>query len=231
MNAGMGGNTTDNIIFRLSAVTVSKPQKIFLMIGINDFARNRSVSYILTNYKTILNRIRSESPGTAVYVESVLPVNTFYTTISNESILNGPIPGPNGTSVLIYSTVSIRSNTIEMPTNISSEIVTLNDKLKSLAREDKMIFIDLYPSFCGPDNQLYTNYTVDGVHLTPAGYAVWRNSTIQYVTNTSQAVTFTFNTPPPAGSIHTGTIWAEYQYTAGGPWYLVRVANVTLKAV
>jgi lysophospholipase L1-like esterase len=204
MNAGMGGATTDNIISGLSAVTISKPQKIFLMIGINDFlAHDRNVSYILTNYETILNQIRSESPDTVVYIESVLPINTLFTSKS----------------------------TIKMPANTSSKIVTLNDKLKSLARGDKIIFINLYPSFCGSDNQLYIKYTVDGFHLDPAGYAVWKNLISQYVINASQAVTFTFNTPAPAGSMYAGTIWAEYRYATDGPWYLLKVANVTLEAV
>ena len=53
-----------------------KPRKIFLMVGINDLLQyNRNASYISTNYETILNRIRSESPNTVVYIESILPVD------------------------------------------------------------------------------------------------------------------------------------------------------------
>lgn len=74
-NAGVSGNTTDDVLLRLSEAIASKPQKLFLMIGINDLVRGKDVDYVLANYKTILDRIKSESPSTIVYVQSVLPIN------------------------------------------------------------------------------------------------------------------------------------------------------------
>ncbi|MCK7531110.1 MAG: GDSL-type esterase/lipase family protein [Marinilabiliales bacterium] len=45
------------------------------MIGVNDLSRNMTADEITANYRTILERIRTESPKTKVYIESVLPVN------------------------------------------------------------------------------------------------------------------------------------------------------------
>lgn len=74
-NRGISADVTAGILIRLDAITKLKPSKIFIMIGVNDLSRNMTVSEITANYRTILERIKSESPKTKVYVESVLPVN------------------------------------------------------------------------------------------------------------------------------------------------------------
>jgi len=74
-NRGISADVTEGILLRLDAITKLKPAKIFIMIGVNDLSRNITVSDITANYRTILDRIRTESPKTKVYIESVLPVN------------------------------------------------------------------------------------------------------------------------------------------------------------
>lgn len=74
-NRGISADVTEGILLRLDAITKLKPAKIFIMIGVNDLSHNMTVSEITANYRTILERIRTESPKTKVYVESVLPVN------------------------------------------------------------------------------------------------------------------------------------------------------------
>jgi len=74
-NRGISGDVTDGVLNRLGEVIESKPAKIFLMIGINDLARGRSIDYILNNIKRIIIAIRNQSPGTELFIQSVLPVN------------------------------------------------------------------------------------------------------------------------------------------------------------
>ncbi len=74
-NRGISADVTEGVLLRLDAVTKLQPAKIFIMIGVNDLSRNMTVDEITANYRTILERIRKESPRTKVYVESVLPVN------------------------------------------------------------------------------------------------------------------------------------------------------------
>ncbi len=74
-NRGISADVTEGVLLRLDAITKLKPAKIFIMIGVNDLARNMTVSEITSNYTTILDRIRTETPKTKVYIESVLPVN------------------------------------------------------------------------------------------------------------------------------------------------------------
>ena len=80
VNAGISGNTTDDVLTRLDAAISSKPKKIFLMIGINDLLRGKDVPYVLANYGIILNKIKAESPDTTIYVQSVLPINNGIST-------------------------------------------------------------------------------------------------------------------------------------------------------
>ena len=74
-NAGISGNTTNDVIARLEAAISSKPQKLFLMIGTNDFLQGKDVAYVMGNYGIILDKIKAGSPDTEIYVQSMLPIN------------------------------------------------------------------------------------------------------------------------------------------------------------
>ncbi len=74
-NRGISADVTEGILLRLDAITKLKPAKIFIMIGVNDLSRNMTVDEITANYTAILERIKTETPKTKVYIESVLPVN------------------------------------------------------------------------------------------------------------------------------------------------------------
>ena len=83
INRGISGDVTDGVLDRLNEVTESKPAAIFIMIGVNDLARGRSVEYIVSNYQQMLERIVSDSKETKIYVQSVLPVNDEFQKFKN----------------------------------------------------------------------------------------------------------------------------------------------------
>jgi lysophospholipase L1-like esterase len=74
-NRGISGDVTEGILLRLDAITKLHPSSIFLLIGINDLSRDMTVDEIIANYRKILQRMKSETPRTKVYVQSVMPVN------------------------------------------------------------------------------------------------------------------------------------------------------------
>jgi lysophospholipase L1-like esterase len=78
-NRGISGDNTFGVLARLDEVTSSKPAKIFIMIGINDIAKETPDSIIIGNYKKIIERIKSASPGTKIIVQSILPTNNDFT--------------------------------------------------------------------------------------------------------------------------------------------------------
>ncbi|HEY0041529.1 MAG TPA: GDSL-type esterase/lipase family protein, partial [Flavisolibacter sp.] len=78
-NRGISGDNTFGVLARLDEVTSSKPAKIFIMIGINDIAKGTPDSAIIANHKKMYERIRSVSPKTKIYVQSILPTNADFT--------------------------------------------------------------------------------------------------------------------------------------------------------
>jgi lysophospholipase L1-like esterase len=78
-NRGISGDNTFGVLARLDEVLSSKPAKIFIMIGINDIAKETPDSVIVSNYNTIISRIMQESPKTKIFVQSILPTNNNFT--------------------------------------------------------------------------------------------------------------------------------------------------------
>ena len=82
-NRGISGDITFGVLERLSEVTDGKPRKVFILIGINDISRNIPDSFIVKNYKRIIQRIKKESPRTKIYFQTLLPVNNEFTQFKN----------------------------------------------------------------------------------------------------------------------------------------------------
>lgn len=74
-NRGIKGDKSNGVLERLNEVVSSEPDKIFIMVGINDLSRKIKKSEIISNYDKILKLIQEKSPQTKIYVQSVLPVN------------------------------------------------------------------------------------------------------------------------------------------------------------
>ena len=74
-NRGINGDNTYGILKRLDQITNLQPQKIFIMIGINDIIAKEKIDSIIYKYRLILRGIKQSIPGTQVFVQSVLPVN------------------------------------------------------------------------------------------------------------------------------------------------------------
>jgi lysophospholipase L1-like esterase len=74
-NRGIRADLTDGVLERLGEVVRSSPDKIFIMIGINDLSSKRKIAEIVSNYDNILQFIRKKSSRTRIFVQSVLPVN------------------------------------------------------------------------------------------------------------------------------------------------------------
>jgi hypothetical protein len=72
-NRGIAGDTTAGVLARLQQIIDRKPAAVFLKIGTNDLTRGpeRPVSY--QQYRDIVSRIQAGSPGTDIYLQSVLP--------------------------------------------------------------------------------------------------------------------------------------------------------------
>jgi lysophospholipase L1-like esterase len=77
-NRGIPGDGTFGVLRRLDEVINGKPAKVFLLIGINDLGKNMPDSIIARNYERIVKRIRTGSPKTKIYLQSLLPTNDSF---------------------------------------------------------------------------------------------------------------------------------------------------------
>ncbi|PQJ79106.1 GDSL-type esterase/lipase family protein [Polaribacter porphyrae] len=76
-NRGIAGDTTEGILARLNEITFYKPEKTFLLIGINDLFHNPdTVEKIHENILKIIDEINTKSPNTKIFVQTVLPTTT-----------------------------------------------------------------------------------------------------------------------------------------------------------
>ena len=75
INRGISGDVTYGILARLDEVLESKPAKVFLLSGVNDMKRGTPNEVILNNFKRMIVMVKTQSPKTTLYMQSVLPVN------------------------------------------------------------------------------------------------------------------------------------------------------------
>ncbi|MBR9845748.1 MAG: hypothetical protein GYB35_06375 [Algicola sp.] len=72
-NRGISGDKINGVIYRLDEVVRFNPDKIFLMIGVNDLGMQRKLEDIISNYEILINLILSKTPETKLYIQSILP--------------------------------------------------------------------------------------------------------------------------------------------------------------
>ncbi|WP_266367806.1 GDSL-type esterase/lipase family protein [Tellurirhabdus rosea] len=77
-NRGISGDLSFGVLARLDALIAAKPEKVFLMIGVNDLARGVADSVIIRNYRQMAERFRRQSPQTRIYWQSVLSTNDSF---------------------------------------------------------------------------------------------------------------------------------------------------------
>jgi lysophospholipase L1-like esterase len=63
----------------------------------------------------------------------------------------------------------------------TQEVLSINRVLQRLAKESELQFIDLHTKFVVNGNKLNPDYTNDGLHLTGAGYRVWKQAVSPYL--------------------------------------------------
>lgn len=78
VNRGITGDIVQGVKERLAPVTSGHPAKIFLVIGANDISHHLTADSIAGAIVDLVSTIRQQTPGTRLYVESILPINNSF---------------------------------------------------------------------------------------------------------------------------------------------------------
>lgn len=78
-NRGIRSDVIPGVEKRLTQVTSGHPKKIFLLIGINDVSHGLSVDQLAARYRSLVAKIKEQSPDTKLFVQSVMPINNSIT--------------------------------------------------------------------------------------------------------------------------------------------------------
>ncbi|MGB3650971.1 MAG: SGNH/GDSL hydrolase family protein [Rivularia sp. (in: cyanobacteria)] len=86
LNQGISGDTSTGILRRLSAFSSTKPEVIYIMVGVNDLRNGTSDRIILDNHRRMVRRLKITHPNSYIVIQSILP--TRLPTIPNSRIRN-----------------------------------------------------------------------------------------------------------------------------------------------
>ena len=75
INRGIGADITFGLRARLGDVTRRTPSKLFVLIGINDISKDIPDAVIAAQYRALIDSVKSQSPQTRIFVQSILPLN------------------------------------------------------------------------------------------------------------------------------------------------------------
>lgn len=147
VNSGISGHTTQDILNDMeNRVYKYNPSKVFIVIGINDLAREVKVDDIVDNIKKIVNNIQENRPYCEIYLESVYPINRT----DDDKIDKGVVTDK-------------RKN---------EDVREINKKLKEFSKKEKITYIDMYSILKDDDDNLKIEYTTEGLHISEEGYKV-----------------------------------------------------------
>lgn len=153
LNRGIRSDVIGGVRKRLDQVVSGHPKKIFLLIGINDISHGKSAPRIAADYETLVEEIRSKSPGTVLYVQSVMPVNNDFKRYRNLIGRENVIPELNA----LLRDIAARHGAyyIDLWPALTDSSGTRLDR----------------------------RFTNDGLHLLGAGYKAWADLIRPYVVN------------------------------------------------
>lgn len=146
LNKGISGDVTYDIIDRLrDDVYDFMPDKVFLLIGINDIGNNIDNEQIIENIDKIISDLKNNCPNTKIYLQSIYPVNNT-------------------------SDKKIDKKFFKYRNN--KDVIDINKKIKDMADDKNITYIDIYSYLLDENDNLKLSYTKEGLHLNEDGYEV-----------------------------------------------------------
>lgn len=155
-NRAIGGYTTLDLLKVLDVCVYDLlPSKIFINIGTNDLSNpNYTLSDIMSNYDEIISKIQHHLPTAMIYMMAYYPVNYDAATPEMKPCL------------------LIRTN---------KKIDMANMRVKQLAQQHGVKYIDVNRNLKDSDGNLKAEYTIEGLHIKEDGYRAILYDVLSYV--------------------------------------------------
>lgn len=157
-NRGVSGFTSSEMILALDTLIFElEPKKIFINIGTNDLSSpDYKVEELIGRYEYILDQIKSRLPETKVYVMAYYPCNCDYD-FGNEAAREWVRQRPN------------------------AKVIEANEALEAMTKRYQVRFIDINKNLYDKDNNLKSEYSIEGVHMYANGYRAVLDDLLEYV--------------------------------------------------
>ena len=118
INRGISAETTDSMLKRIEkTVLVMKPKNLVMLMGINDIAAKVDNQQIVNNIKQMITLTKQQSPKTHIILQAVYPINKT----DRESLFDK----------------------FQLRDRDNQTIDELNEMLESLAKEEKITFLNV----------------------------------------------------------------------------------------
>ena len=154
VNRGIIGDDAIGIYRRLGELIKGKPKKIFFITGANDISHHLPAEEIVKNIAKIVDKIKSELPGTELYMHTLLPINEAISPYKNLKGQSARFPEVNA---LLKEVAKERGVTI---IDLYPNFTVDNEKGEKVLNPD---------------------WTRDGLHISQDGYAIWSNLIREYL--------------------------------------------------
>ena len=170
-------NSSKDIIFFGNSITAGVDW--MELLG-NPNARNRGISGDITF--GVLERLNEVTEGKPAKVFILIGINDISRNIPDSLILQNYQriiqrirKGSPTTKIYFQSLLPVNNEFTQFKNHYNKDqhILYINDQLKKMAAEEKIVLIDLYSHFLDADQKLDKKYTADGLHLNAAGYKLW----------------------------------------------------------
>ena len=77
INLGYPGDTMKGMMLRRAMLKAVKPEKIFMMAGINGL-KTIGINQFAAEYETLVNSVQTSLPHSQFYLQSILPIMLMY---------------------------------------------------------------------------------------------------------------------------------------------------------
>ena len=151
INRGISAETTDSMLKRIEkTVLVMKPKNLVMLMGINDIAAKVDNQQIVNNIKQMIALTKQQSPKTHIILQAVYPINKT----DRESLFDK----------------------FQLRDRDNQTIDELNEMLESLAKEEKITFLNVNSYLMDKNKEFKKEYTFDGLHPNMQGYLAIRDA-------------------------------------------------------